>query len=237
MISGRKALRASSEDVTVQADTAIFDVDGTLVDTNYQHALAWYQSFLRFGIVIPVWRIHRTIGMGGDQLVAALAGENTEKDHGDALRETWSEEFDSYIDDVQAFDGAHELLSEVKRRGFKVVLASSGKQEHVERFIDLIDAKTLADAWTSSDDVTASKPEPDLVRTALEKVSGSHGVMIGDSTWDIIAANKLRVPTIAVQTGGYSPKELTDAGAVDVFESLPELTRKLDSTLLNRAHP
>ena len=216
------------------ADTAIFDVDGTLVDSNYQHALAWYRAFRRFEITPPIWRIHRAIGMGGDKLVPAIAGDDAEKRHGDALRDAWAEEFDAMIGEIQPFDAAHELLAEVKRRGFRLVLASSGKTEHVERFLNLIDGTQIADAWTTSDDVEASKPEPDLVQAALDKVDGASGVMVGDSTWDAIAAGKLDVPTIAVRTGGFSPEELRDAGALRVFDSLRELLDGLDDTPLAR---
>ncbi|WP_345803298.1 HAD family hydrolase [Microbacterium sp. AZCO] len=219
------------------ADTAIFDVDGTLVDTNYQHALAWYRAFRRFDITPPIWRIHRAIGMGGDQLVPEIAGESVEQAHGDELRDAWTEEFDLMIDEVRPLEGAKELLVEVKRRGFRLVLASSGKKDHVERFLDLIDGRDVADAWTTSDDVQASKPQPDLVETALARVSGASAVMVGDSVWDVVAAAKVDVPTIAIRTGGFSVAELEDAGAVAVFESLPELRTHLDDTPLGRATP
>jgi HAD superfamily hydrolase (TIGR01549 family) len=216
------------------ADTAIFDVDGTLVDTNYHHALAWYRAFRRHDITLPVWRLHRAIGMGGDQLVAAVAGDEIEQRHGSALREAWVEEFDELIDEVQPFDGAQDLLKEVKSRAFRLVLASSGKSQHVEHFLDLIDGKSIADAWTTSDDVEASKPEPDLVKTAVDKVEGASAVMIGDSTWDCVAAGKLGVPSLAVRTGGFSTEELTDAGAEQVFQSLREFVERLDDTPLAR---
>ena len=111
----------------------------------------------------------------------------------------------------------------MKTRGFRVVPASSGKSTHVEAFLDLLDGKSVADAWTTSDDAEHSKPEPDLVRVALDRVDGASGVMIGDSPWDCVAAGKLDVPTIAVRTGGFSVAELTEAGAVRVFDSLREL--------------
>ena len=116
-----------------------------------------------------------------------------------------------------------------------MVLASSGKSKHVEAFLDLVDGRSIADFWTTSDDAEHSKPEPDLVRVALERVHGASGVMIGDSTWDCVAAGKLDVPTIAVRTGGFSVEELTEAGATRVFESLRALREGLDDTLL--AHP
>jgi HAD superfamily hydrolase (TIGR01549 family) len=177
------------------ADTAIFDVDGTLVDTNYQHALAWFRAFRRFGITRPMWRIHRGIGMGGDMFVPEVAGREVEQAHGDDVRKAWVEEFDQLIGEVQPFEGAHELLAEVKERGFRLVLASSGKTQHVEAFLDLIDGKSLADAWTTSDDVAKSKPEPDIVATALAKVEGTSGIMVGDSIFDAQAAAKLKIPS------------------------------------------
>jgi HAD superfamily hydrolase (TIGR01549 family) len=166
--------------------------------------------------------------------VPEVAGRQVEQAHGDDLRKAWVEEFDQLIGEIQPFEGAHELLAEVKERGFRLVLASSGKTQHVEAFLDLIDGKSVADAWTTSDDAEHSKPEPDLVRVALEQVDGASGVMVGDSTWDCIAAGKLDVPTIAVRTGGFSAEELTEAGATRVVESLRELRQGLDDTLLAR---
>jgi len=213
-------------------DTAIFDVDGTLVDTNYQHALAWYRAFRRYDVVRPLWRIHRGIGMGGDQFVPAIGGDDVEERYGDALRDAWTEEFDRLIDEVSPFEATRELLEEVKGRGFRLVLASSGKKKHVEHFLDLFGGQDFADAWTTSEDAEHSKPEPDLVATALKKVEGASGVMIGDSTWDAVAAGKLGIPTLAVRTGGFSTEELQEAGASQVFDSLAELRERLDDTPL-----
>jgi HAD superfamily hydrolase (TIGR01549 family) len=217
------------------ADTAIFDVDGTLVDSNYQHALAWFRAFRRYDITLPLWQLHRAIGMGGDQYVTYVAGDRTEKTHGDALRDAWEEEFDTMIDEIRPFEGARSLLEAVKDRGFRLVLASSGKSRHVETFLDLFGGKDLADAWTTSDDAENSKPAPDIVQAALDRVKGAHGVMIGDSTWDCIAAKKLDVPTLSVRTGGFSTEELTESGAVRVYESLVELRDDLDNTDLRKA--
>jgi HAD superfamily hydrolase (TIGR01549 family) len=217
------------------ADTAIFDVDGTLVDTNYQHALAWFRALRRFEITRPMWRIHRGIGMGGDLFVSAVGGQEVEEAHGDALREAWAEEFDELIGEVQAFEGARELLADVKERGFRLVLASSGKKKHVEAFLDLIDGTSLADAWTTSDDVKNSKPEPDIVSAALAKVNGDSGIMVGDSIYDAQAAAKLGIPTLGVRTGGFSVGELQEAGVLQVFDSLVAFRYALDGTPLARA--
>ena len=216
------------------ADTAIFDVDGTLVDTNYHHALAWFRALRRFDITRPMWRLHRGIGMGGDLFVAAVAGREAEEAHGDDLREAWAEEFDRLIGEVQPFEGAHELLAEVKERGFRLVLASSGKTEHVETFLDLIDGKSLADAWTTSEDVEKSKPEPDIVSAALAKVQGASGIMVGDSVYDAQAAGKVNIPTLGVRTGGFSVGELQEAGVLQVFDSLVAFRNALDGTPLAR---
>ena len=217
------------------ADTAIFDVDGTLVDTNYQHAMAWFRALRRFDITRPLWRIHRGIGMGGDLFVPAVCGREVEEAHGDDLREAWAREFDELIGEVQPFEGAHELLAAVKDRGFRLVLASSGKAEHVEAFLDLIDGKSLADAWTTSEDVEKSKPEPDIVSAALAKVDGASGIMVGDSVYDAQAAAKLGIPTLGVRTGGYSVGELQEAGVLQVFDSLVAFRYALDGTPHARA--
>ena len=216
------------------ADTAIFDVDGTLVDSNYQHALAWFRAFRRYGITRPLWRIHRGIGMGGDMFVPEIGGAEIEEAHGDDLRDAWVEEFDQLIDEIQPVEGATELLRDVKERGFRLVLASSGKRQHVEHFLELIGGHEVADAYTTSEDAEQSKPAPDLVQSALAKVGGATAVMVGDSTYDAIAAGKLDVATLALRTGGFSVEELTEAGAVAVYDSLVDLRRDLDATGLGR---
>ncbi|HEY9243153.1 MAG TPA: HAD family hydrolase [Streptosporangiaceae bacterium] len=209
-------------------DTIIFDVDGTLVDSNYQNALAWYRAFRWYHITVPVWQIHRAIGMGGDQLVSHVAGQETEDQHGDALRAAWREEFDPVLPEIAAFADAVPLLTAVKDRGLTLVLASSGAPDHVEAYLDLIDGHRLADEWTTAKDVQATKPAPDLVQAALDKGHAAEAVMIGDSTWDAKAARKLGVPTYTVRTGGFSAEELSAAGAAAVYDSLAALQADLD---------
>ena len=211
---------------------AILDIDGTLVDTNYQHALAWYQAFRMHGIVLPIWRIHRHIGMGGDQLVAALCDDQTESELGDDIRAAEKPLYFDRIEQVEALEGARELIAELKERGHAVVLASSAKPEEVDHYVDLLDARELADGWTTSGDVENTKPEPDLVRAAIDKAGNDEAVLIGDSIWDCEAAGNAGVPTIAVLTGGFSEQELRDAGAVEVFDSIDSLRGSLDQTPL-----
>jgi HAD superfamily hydrolase (TIGR01549 family) len=214
------------------AAAAILDVDGTLVDTNYQHAIAWYRAFRRHHIVLPVWRIHRHIGMGGDQLVEALTDEDTENDHGDSIRDAEKELYMELIGEVEPFEGARELIEDLKFREHAVVLASSAKEEEVEHYLDLLDARELADGWTTSADVEKTKPNPDLVCAALEKAETEDAVMIGDTPWDVKAAKGAGVETITVLTGGFSEQELTEAGAIAVYESVAALRKDLDQTPL-----
>jgi HAD superfamily hydrolase (TIGR01549 family) len=211
---------------------AILDVDGTLVDTNYHHAIAWFRAFCQHEIVLPIWRIHRHMGMGGDQLVGSLCGQQVENEKGDDIRAAEKVLYFQLIEEVQPLEGARELMGDLKRRGHSVVLASSAKQEEVDHYLDLLDARDLADDWTTSADVEATKPQPDLVQAALDKADIGEGVMVGDTTWDCEAAKRAGVPAVAVRTGGFSEAELRDAGAVDVYASIAELRGALDETPL-----
>ena len=211
---------------------AILDIDGTLVDTNYHHAIAWYRAFRQHEIVLPIWRIHRHIGMGGDQLVAALCDDKTEEEKGDDIRTAEKVLYTELIGDVEPLKGSRELIEDLKERGHAVVLASSAKQEEVDHYLDVLDARELADDWTTSADVEATKPEPDLVRAAIDKAGNGDAVMVGDTTWDCEAAKRAGIQTVAVLTGGFSEAELRDAGAVAVFLSIEELRGALDDTPL-----
>jgi HAD superfamily hydrolase (TIGR01509 family) len=216
----------------VTAPAAILDIDGTLVDSNYQHALAWYRALREHGHVLPIWRIHRHIGMGGDQLVKALCGEEAEERDGDAIRDAEGRHYFAMIDEVEPLEGARDLIVDLKESGHRVVLASSAKPEEVDHYLDLLDARDLADGWTSAGDVEQTKPAPDLVQTAIEKIGGGTAVMVGDSTWDCEAARRAGVQTIAVLTGGFSEAELRSAGAIAVFGSIGELRERLRDTPL-----
>lgn len=213
---------------------ALLDIDGTLVDSNYQHALAWYRAFRLHGLTIPVWRCHRAIGMGGDQLVRYLAGDGFEAEHGDAVRTEEHALYAQMIAEVQPFHGARALIENLKGLGCTVVMASSAQPEDTQHYLDLLDARSLVDGWTDSGDVEATKPAPDLVEAALAKAGGGAAVLIGDSIWDCEAAKAAKVKTIAVRTGGFGVDELRDAGAIAVFESLGELCERLSETAFAR---
>jgi HAD superfamily hydrolase (TIGR01509 family) len=216
------------------AGTAILDIDGTLVDTNYQHALAWYRAFRQSEIVLPIWRIHRHMGMGGDQLIAALTDEKTDEEKGDDIRAAEKALYMAMIEEVEPFDGARDLIERLKDAGKTVVLASSAKEDEVDHYLDLLDVRELADDWTMSADVEETKPNPDLVQAALDKAGADPGdaVMLGDTPWDCEAAGRAGVETVALMTGGFAEQELTEAGAVAVFESIAELLERVDETPL-----
>jgi HAD superfamily hydrolase (TIGR01549 family) len=211
---------------------AILDVDGTLVDTNYQHAIAWYRAFRQHGVVLPIWRIHRHIGMGGDQLVASLVSEAFDAEQGDEVRDAEKALYRALIDEVEPLEGARELITELRERGHAVVLASSAKPDEIDHYLDLLDARGLVDGHTTSADVEATKPHPDLVAAAVERAGGGDAVMVGDSTWDCESARRAGVPSVAVLTGGFSEQELQDSGATRVYESLTALRRNLAETPL-----
>jgi HAD superfamily hydrolase (TIGR01509 family) len=214
---------------------ALLDVDGTLVDSNYQHALAWYRAFRSLGETFPVWRIHRRIGMGGDQLVAALGGDDVERRIGDEVRERWVQEADPLMAEVAPLPGAREFVVALKDRGHRVVLASSGKPHHVDRALDLLGLRDVVDGWTTSEDVDRTKPAPDLLLVAREKIGAppdAPGVVVGDSVYDVLAAKEAGMPAIVVRSGGFGDDELRDAGAAAIYDTPADLVADLESTPL-----
>jgi HAD superfamily hydrolase (TIGR01509 family) len=207
---------------------ALLDLDGTLIDSNYQHALAWYRALRRYEIVVPIWRLHRHIGMGGDQLVTAVIGEETERELGEDLRQAAAREFQPLRSECAPLAGARQLVIELKRRKLTVVLASSSSEDDLDYFLEQLDLRQLVDDWTTKDDVERSKPHPDVVHAALAKAGSNDAVMIGDSRWDIEAARNAGLQTICVITGGWAAQELRDCGAIAVYSSIEDLRQSLD---------
>ncbi len=218
-------------------DTVVLDVDGTLVDTVYHHTMAWSTAFGRVDVAVPVWRIHRVIGMGGDKLVTEVAGAAVEERYGDRLRSLHDELFGEVLDEVDALPGADRLITALKDRGLKVVLASSGVAEHTEQLLRLVDGSDRVDGRTSSDDVEESKPAPDLIDAAVEQAGGRVAAVVGDAVWDIAAARERDRYSIGLLSGGFSEAELRDAGAAEVFPTPAELVDALDQTLLRGPGP
>lgn len=214
--------------------TILLDVDGTLVDTNYLHALAWQRAFRdAAGIELPAARLHRAVGMGGDKYVAHVGGDDAEEQHGDAIRDAHTARYSELIDEARPLPGARELIVALKERELTVVLASSGKSEELDRYLDQLDARDLLDGWTTSADVEETKPAPELLEVALERAGGDAGsaLLVGDSVWDCRAAERIGMPTIGLLSGGFGAAELRDAGARAVYEDAAELAGRLDEAL------
>ena len=173
-------------------------------------------------IVLPIWRITATSAWAAtSSSPRSRASESSEKS---GIRSERLEEAADFelIEEVQPMKGARKLIEELKGRGHSVVLASSAKEDEVDHYLDLLDARDLADSWTTSADVESTKPEPDLVHAALDRAGSSSGaVMVGDTTWDVKAAERAGVQTLAVMTGGFAPQELREAGAIDVSSRSP----------------
>jgi phosphoglycolate phosphatase-like HAD superfamily hydrolase len=205
------------------APTAIIDIDGTLVDSNYHHVLAWDRALRTCDVKVPLWKIHRHMGMGGDQLVEAVADARVERDLGEDIRAAEKLFYGQLLPEVRAVEGATEAIASLRESGWTVVLASSAKSEEVDHYIEMLGADGLASDSTDSGDVDATKPSPDLIEAALDKAQGGEALMVGDSVWDVEAAAKAGVPSVAVLSGGFPEADLTAAGAIEVLDSVGEL--------------
>ncbi len=191
-------------------------------------------AFRSFDKIVPVWRIHRKMGMGGDHLVAELLGH---RGRGGVGRQNQGRRerciYRGLIDEVEPMDAARELIEHLKKADHKVILASSAKPHEIDHYLDLLDIRDLVDGWTSSADVGRTKPDPDLVLAATEKGGESEALMIGDSPFDCILRRKGGHSGGSSADGGFSAEELRAAGAAAVFAELfgtrripaPELTR------------
>ena len=217
---------------------ALVDIDGTLVDSNYQHALAWYRALRGHGVTCEVRVLHHLIGMGGDQIVTTVAGEEVERRDGDAIREAEKEAFRAMIDEVVPLPDGRRLLETLAGRARAVVLSSSAKPDEAEHYIDLLDARDLIDGWTTAEDVEATKPAPDLLEVALKKLGepvDAPSVVIGDSVYDVEAAANAGMPAVVVRSGGFGDDELRDAGAVELFDTPADLRAALGDLEVFRA--
>ncbi len=221
----------------IRYDTVVLDVDGTLVDTVYQHVVLWGQAFAAYDVHVPLWRIHQAIGMGGDRLVAAVAGDDVERDHGDQIRDRHDEQFEQTIEEIQPLPGAGQLVEDLRRRGLTVLVASSGQAGQTERLLGLVGGADQTDAMTTSADVEASKPAPDLIQTALARVGKGPAVVVGDTVWDIRAARDGGHYAVALLSGGIGEAQLREAGADRVYATTEELRQSLDDLPLRASRP
>lgn len=213
---------------------ALFDVDGTLVDTPYLHTVMWWHAFERGGYEIPMARIHRAIGMGSDNLVPHLLGREPSRAEYRSLRDGHDALFRTYWGHVRPLPGAAELLRACAGRGLTVVLASSAGKDELAALRRAVDADDVITATTNADDADSSKPAPDLVETAL-RLAGStadDSVFVGDTVWDVRAARRAGVRCVALTCGGITAADLRAEGAVEVYADPAELCRNLDDSIL-----
>lgn len=207
----------------------LLDIDGTLVDSTYHHGLAWFRAFhavLGADRTPALWRLHRTIGMGGDKLVTEVAGEDVEKEHGDALRDAWEEMYAEVEEEVPNLPGAAAMIEHLVEAGFVVALASSGKKHFSENAVKTLGVGEHVTILTTSEDAEESKPESDLLHATLSKLHDTEGVdidravMVGDTPYDVESASRAGLRCLAVRTGGFGVDELTEAGAAEVLDDL-----------------
>jgi HAD superfamily hydrolase (TIGR01509 family) len=215
------------------APAVLFDVDGTLVDSNYLHVHAWYRAFHEANVDVEAWRVHRSIGMDGSTLVASLA-EGADDDTRSRLKELHSRYYKEAAWMLRPLPGARELLEAVKTFGLQIVLATSAPEDELSILREVLASDDLVDVQTSSKDVDTAKPQPDIVQVALDRagVDAANAVFIGDTVWDVEACERAGVPTIAVLSGGVSRGELETAGAQAVFEDPRDLCAHLDGTAI-----
>jgi HAD superfamily hydrolase (TIGR01509 family) len=213
----------------------LFDIDGTLVDSNYLHVHAWCRAFEEVGMAVESWRIHRAIGMDGTRLVKSLSGGADEKSRQRAsqLHSRYYAELSSML---ELLPGARELLGRVASQGMQVVLATSAPEDELARLRSLLDCEDLVSVVTSSEDVDTAKPEPDVVAVALERagVPASRAVFVGDAVWDAEAAARAGVISIGLRSGGTSAQELLSAGAEMVFDNARDLCEHIDASPIGR---
>jgi HAD superfamily hydrolase (TIGR01509 family) len=214
----------------------LFDVDGTLVDSNYLHAVCWWEAFTQAGHDVPMARIHRSIGMGSGQMLDTLLPDDRDRDGDAGLRAAHGALYATYWCRQRPLPGAADLLRACKKRGLRVVLASSADAREFAALRAALDADDAVDEATSSADVERSKPAPDLVRVALDKagVRPDAAVFVGDTVWDVEACLTAGVPCIGLLSGGISRAELLEAGAAEVYDGPGELLGALPQSILGR---
>ncbi|MER7583734.1 HAD family hydrolase [Kitasatospora sp. NPDC097691] len=217
---------------------ALFDVDGTLLDTSYFHALAWWEALRQYDRTVPAARVHRAIGMGADQLLDHLLGHDRDRDADEAITGAHAALYAARWPAITALPGAADLLRACAGRGRRIVLASSASERELTVLRRVLDADDVIAAATTADDVAATKPAPDLVRAALDRAGAEprDTVFVGDTVWDVVAAGRAGIPCVAVESGGFSAQELLGAGAAEVHRDTAELLADLDRSLLAQPH-
>ncbi len=210
----------------------VLDLDGTLVDSVYHHVVAWQCAFRDVGRPVAAPRIHEAIGMGGDRLVAHVAGASAENAVGDDVRDLHDKHFRAALRSIYALDGASELLDELAERGFRLALASSSEADLVDDLLDLLDSRgRIGTVLTASDDLP-SKPGPEMVREAVARAGGGDALVIGDAVWDALSAEAAGARSLGLRSGGFGAERLRSAGASWVFDDPRDLLEHLDQSPL-----
>ena len=217
-------------------EAVLFDIDGTLVDSNYLHIDTWDRAFQEAGRPVDIWRIHRAIGMDSAELLKTVLGDDPDG-VAERAKELHGDYYKAEAERLRPFDGAAELVRSLLDRGVAVVLATSAPEDELEILLEVLGLSKDEVATTSSGDVETAKPEPGIIEAALEKagVGPDRAVMVGDTVWDVIAAKRAGVPTIGVRSGGIAEEELTGAGAIEVHDDTRALLEGGADTVLGRA--
>jgi HAD superfamily hydrolase (TIGR01509 family) len=202
----------------------LVDVDGTLLDTNYLHTIAWARAFSDLGVTVPMHAIHALVGMGSDRLVPELVGRDLP-----GADDAHARQYEKLQDDIAAFDGAGAFLRRLQRAGLAVVLATSATERDLPRVRELLDADAAITAVVTADDVDTSKPAPDVFSVACERggIDPRRALTVGDTIWDVRAARAAGIGCVAVESGGTTRAELLQSGAVAVYRDIAELTAQL----------
>jgi HAD superfamily hydrolase (TIGR01509 family) len=214
---------------------AIFDVDGTLLDSVDLHALSWHEAMVKFGHDVSFEQARGQIGKGGDKLVPHFLSEEAQRDHGKEMEEWRSNHFKSqYLSMVRPFSAVPDLLRRVKDAGVRIAVASSAKKDELSKYLEIAGIGDLVDVTTSSDDVEESKPAPDIFEAVLKKleVEGRDAVAIGDTPYDAEAAGKAKIATVGVLCGGFTENSLRQAGCVQVYPGPAALLACFGDSLL-----
>jgi phosphoglycolate phosphatase-like HAD superfamily hydrolase len=225
----------TAEPLRLHHPVVVLDLDGTLVDSVYEHVAAWHAAFHDVGLHVSAVRVHEAIGMGGDRLVAHVSGDAAEAAVGNDVRELHDKYFRAGLRAVNGLDGASELVEALVGTGHRVVVASSSEADLVDEMLDLLDVRRHLTAVVTGSDGAATKPAPDMVQLAVERAGGGGAIVVGDATWDALSAEAAGLPCIGVRSGGVGAERLRTAGASWVYDGPRDLlTRLEDSPLRSR---